>query len=50
MRYLFQNEIEQYGEKTGLTLIHCEEWLSGKEPGEDTWGVCFILKNLGSVC
>jgi SAM-dependent methyltransferase len=43
MRYIFQNEIEKYGVKTGVKLVHCEEWLTGKEPGEDTWGVCFIL-------
>lgn len=47
MRYLFENEIVAYGQQTGLTLIHREEWLSGKEPGEDTWGVCFILRSQG---
>lgn len=45
MRYLFQSEIEEYAEKTGVQLIHCEEWLTGNEPGEDTWGVCFILSH-----
>jgi SAM-dependent methyltransferase len=48
MRYLFLPEIEMYCDKTGFELIHSEEWLTGNEPGECTWGVCFILSNNSS--
>ncbi|MDD2714824.1 MAG: class I SAM-dependent methyltransferase [Candidatus Wallbacteria bacterium] len=44
MRYLFKTEIEMIMEQTGLELQECEEWLTGKPPGCDTWGVCFIAK------
>ncbi len=42
MRYLFKPEIEMMLDHAGLTLIQCEEWMTGKEPGFDSWGVCFI--------
>ncbi|KKG09826.1 methyltransferase type 11 [Methanosarcina sp. 2.H.T.1A.6] len=42
MRYLFKPEIEIFMESTGFRLIMCEEWLSGNEPGFDTWGVTFL--------
>lgn len=46
MRYLFKPEIESFLESAGFTLERYEEWLSGNEPGFDTWGVTFIgLKN-----
>lgn len=42
MRYLFKPEIEIYMENANLKLIKCEEWLTGREAGFDTWGVTFI--------
>jgi SAM-dependent methyltransferase len=42
MRYLFKPEIEILFAGHGLKLIGCEEFLSGREPGFDTWGVCFM--------
>jgi SAM-dependent methyltransferase len=44
MRYLFKPEIERFLEESGFALITCEEWLSGKKPGFDTWNVVFIAK------
>jgi hypothetical protein len=41
MRYLFKPEIESFMENAGLELIKCEEWLTGREAGFDTWGVTF---------
>lgn len=42
MRYLFKPEIEIFMENANLKLIKCEEWLTGKEAGFDTWGVTFM--------
>lgn len=44
MRYLFKPEIELLLEQNGLKLLGFEEWESGKEPGFDSWGVCFVCK------
>lgn len=45
MRYLFKPEIEKLLAEAALRLIHCEEWLTSKDPGFDTFGVCFIGGN-----
>lgn len=42
MRYLFKPEIESFMKNAGFRLEKCEEWLSGNEPGFDTWGVTFL--------
>jgi SAM-dependent methyltransferase len=44
MRYFFKPEIEYIVNQIGFNLQHVEEWLSGKEIGCDTWGVCFVLQ------
>jgi SAM-dependent methyltransferase len=44
MRYLFQPEIELLLEQVGLRLVHCEEWMSGKLIGTNTWGACFVAQ------
>lgn len=44
MRYLFTPEIKFLLKQCGLKPVHSEEWLSSKDPGFDTWGVCFIVK------
>ena len=44
MRYLFKSEIEQYAKRTSFAIEASFEWMTGKRPGFDTWGVCFILK------
>lgn len=44
MRYLFKPEIERMLKVEGLELIRCEEWMTGKEPGFDSWGVCFVVR------
>lgn len=42
MRYFFLNEIELLLREAGLRLLTSSEWLTGKEPGWDTWGVCSV--------
>lgn len=44
MRHFSIPEIDLLAKYTGFELIHAEEFLSGDEPSEKTWGVCFTLK------
>ena len=44
MRYLFKPEIEIFMRNAGFSLIRCEEWMSGNEPGFNTWAVTFLGK------
>jgi SAM-dependent methyltransferase len=40
MRYLFLPEIELLLADSGLKLIDCFEWMTGRPPSSETWGVC----------
>jgi hypothetical protein len=42
MRYLFKPEVERLFSGCGLQWVDCFEWMSGRPPGHDTWGVCFV--------
>lgn len=42
MRYFFMPELRRLLEFAGFRVLHAEEWLTGREPGLDTWGVCVI--------
>jgi SAM-dependent methyltransferase len=44
MRYLFPVEVEQFGSETGFTLVSTEEFLTGRPPSEETWGVAYLLR------
>jgi len=44
MRYLFTPEIELFMKISEFKLIDSHEWLTGKMPGDDTWGVSFIVR------
>jgi SAM-dependent methyltransferase len=44
MRYLFKPEVELLLAQTGFTLAESGEWLTGRVPGFDTWGVYFVAK------
>ena len=46
MRYLFKPEIEFLCKQTGFSLIATEEWLTGKNPEQTTWNVCFVGRKL----
>lgn len=46
VRYFFKPEIELFLPRYGFELLHCEEWMTGKPLGFDTWGACWILKKL----
>ena len=44
MRHFSIPEIELIALNTGFEIVKVEEFLSSKEPSENTWGVCFILR------
>ena len=44
MRHFSIPEIDLIAAHTGFDCLAVEEFLSGKESGEETWGVCFVLK------
>jgi SAM-dependent methyltransferase len=45
MRYLFSPEIEFFLTQAGFeAVLHSEEWMTGRGPGFDTWGVVFVAR------
>lgn len=44
MRYLFRPEIEHFLGEAGLRISESAEWITGRQPGFDTWGVCFVVQ------
>jgi SAM-dependent methyltransferase len=44
MRHFSIPEMEVLANLTNFRLIATEEFLTGRQPGNDTWGVCFILQ------
>ena len=46
MRYLFKPEILYLLDKVGFKLIDSFEFMTDKNPGFDTWGVCFVIKKI----
>lgn len=44
MRYLFRPEIELLTQRSGMSIIESSEWITGREPGFDTWGVCYVVQ------
>lgn len=46
MRYYFPLEIDLLANQAGFAVERSEEFLSGKPPGEDTWGVAYLLRKI----
>ena len=44
MRYLFRPELEFFLREAGMSIVEASEWITGREPGFDTWGVCFVAQ------
>jgi SAM-dependent methyltransferase len=44
IRHFSLPEVEMLVGITGFTLLHSEEFLTANPPGEETWGVCFVLR------
>ena len=45
MRYFFIPEIESFSGED-FKIISVEEFLTGKKPSINSWGVCFVLKRI----
>lgn len=46
MRHFSIPEIDLLAKLTGFKVLKAEEFLTGNEPSNNTWGVCFILKKI----
>lgn len=46
MRHFSTPEIGLLAKLTGFELLKAEEFLSGKNPSQNSWGVCYMLKKL----
>lgn len=46
MRYLSWPEVKFLAKLYSFEIVKVEEFLSGKEPSENTWGVLFILRKM----
>lgn len=46
MRYYFAPEIDLLAQASGLEIIRTEEWMTGAEPSESTWGVTFVARRV----
>jgi len=44
MRHFSIPEISMLAHFTGFQIMLVEQWLTGKVPSEETWGVCFVLQ------
>jgi SAM-dependent methyltransferase len=42
MRHFSIPEIELLCETANLKILHYEEWMTGRKPSSDTWGVVFV--------
>ncbi len=45
MRYLFKSEIDLLLSQVQMQLVEYQEWLTNQQPGFNTWGVYFVVKN-----
>ncbi len=44
MRYLFLPEVDRLLASHGFVRERAEEWMTGKSPSRDTWGVCVVAR------
>jgi len=44
MRYWFLPEIEYLIKEAGFGILNKGEWMTGKQPGFDTWGVYIVAR------
>jgi SAM-dependent methyltransferase len=44
MRHFSLPELDLIAERSGFERVGAESFLSGKAPGEDTWGICLVMR------
>jgi ubiquinone/menaquinone biosynthesis C-methylase UbiE len=47
MRYLFESEIELILQEMNMEILDAREWMTDRDPGFDTWGVYFVVRQGG---
>lgn len=51
MRYYFEDELKSAAALNGMEFIFAEEWMTGRVPSANTWGVVFVFVRRGAgVC
>jgi len=46
VRFFFIKEMEHYLGQSGFELLSSQEWMTGKAPTKDTFGICFIARKI----
>jgi SAM-dependent methyltransferase len=46
MRHFSLPELDLLADQAGFKRITAEEFLTGEVPGEDTWGICIVLRKI----
>jgi len=46
MRHFSIPEMEYFAKKNNFQVMKKEEFLTGNQPSEKTWGVCFVLRKI----
>ena len=46
MRYFFVPEMQMFLKTAGFEIILCEEFMTGRQPGPDTWGVAWVCRKI----
>ncbi|MBT3069774.1 class I SAM-dependent methyltransferase [Rhodomicrobium sp. Az07] len=46
MRHFSLPELDLIAEHSGFERVAAEEFLTGQKPGENTWGVCIVMKKV----
>ena len=46
MRHFSIPEVDLLAASNGFERLAAEEFLTGKKPGEETWGVCLVLRKI----
>ena len=49
MRYLFLPEVEALLDDAGFEFVRAEEWMTGKPPGFETWGIVVLARVRGAA-
>lgn len=46
MRYFFKPELEVFAKNGGFEILNFEEWLTGAQPNEKSWGACVVCRKI----
>jgi SAM-dependent methyltransferase len=46
MRYFFKPELELFAAQASFEVLNFEEWLTGRQPTEQSWGACIVCRKI----